>query len=130
MQRRQFLQVAAASAIGLSLPGVHWLSGHSSGIHALAHPGLRTILGDDQRVREIGSVYRRAFPKEDHPETLRAAIMSDSGLSEGLADSILRARLNQQVRDDFERGRTVQLRGWILSVTEARQCALFSILYS
>jgi len=28
------------------------------------------------------------------------------------------------VRDDFARGRTVQLEGWILSRTEAEICAL------
>lgn len=129
MQRRQFLHVAVAGTVAFSLPGVQWLSEPFSRMHVLAHPGLLTLLGDDQRVREIGSAYRRAFPKEDYPETLRVAILSDSGLSQGLADSDVRTRLDQQVRDDFERGRTVQLRGWILSVTEARQCALFSILY-
>ena len=32
------------------------------------------------------------------------------------------------VRRDFETGRTVLVNGWILSVNEARQCALFSLL--
>ena len=130
MKRRNFLQIAAAGTVAFSLSGAQWLPEPSSCWQALAHPGLRDFLGDSQRLREIGLVYRRAFPKEDYPETLKAAILSDSGLSEGLADSTLRARLDQQVRDDFERGCTVQLNGWILSVTEARQCALFSILYS
>ena len=33
----------------------------------------------------------------------------------------------QQVRDDFAAGRTVVVDGWVLSATEARQCALFSL---
>ena len=32
-----------------------------------------------------------------------------------------------QVRDDFANGRTVLVNGWVLAVTEARQCALFSL---
>jgi len=36
--------------------------------------------------------------------------------------------VNEQVQLDFARGRTVMLNGWVLSVTEARQCALFSLL--
>ena len=31
------------------------------------------------------------------------------------------------VRDDFAHGRTVVIEGWVLAVTEARQCALFSL---
>jgi hypothetical protein len=32
------------------------------------------------------------------------------------------------VRRDFDTGRTVLVNGWVLSATEARQCALFSLL--
>ena len=31
------------------------------------------------------------------------------------------------VHDDFDDGRTVVVDGWILSATEARQCALYSL---
>jgi hypothetical protein len=31
------------------------------------------------------------------------------------------------VQRDFAAGRTVMLDGWVLAVTEARQCALFSL---
>ncbi len=36
----------------------------------------------------------------------------------------LLAVLQRQVRRDFELGRTIEVDGWILSVTEARLCAL------
>jgi hypothetical protein len=32
------------------------------------------------------------------------------------------------IQRDFAEGRTVLLDGWVLSVTEARQCALYSLL--
>ena len=38
----------------------------------------------------------------------------------------LEALLNQKIQQDFEAGRTVVVNGWVLSQTEARQCALFS----
>jgi len=130
MKRRQFLQITAIGTVGLSLPGTSWLSGQPSRWQAFAYPELLTLLDNKQRVREIGSVYRCVFPKENAPETLMAAIMSDSGISEDLADSMLRARLDQQIRNDFAQGHTVQLKGWILSVNEARQCALYSMVTS
>jgi hypothetical protein len=36
--------------------------------------------------------------------------------------------IDRQVTDDFAAGRTAVVDGWVLSVTEARQCALFSLL--
>jgi len=36
--------------------------------------------------------------------------------------------MEERVRADFAAGRVVVVRGWILSVTEARECALFSLL--
>ena len=38
------------------------------------------------------------------------------------------AALKKGIKNDFEIGNTVMIDGWILSVTEARQCALFSII--
>ena len=44
------------------------------------------------------------------------------------ADSLeLKELLQQKVHSDFEGGNTVIVSGWVLSVTEARQCALFSL---
>jgi len=39
-----------------------------------------------------------------------------------------RLPIGDQIRDDFGAGRTVVVDGWLLSVTEARQCALYSTL--
>jgi len=34
------------------------------------------------------------------------------------------------VKEDFEAGNITLVKGWVLSVTEARQCALFSLINS
>ena len=130
MERRQFLQIAVPGALALSLPvtsGLHW---HRFRWYPLAQPGLLTILGDERRVREIGLAYRHVFPQEDDQETLASILLSDCGVSKPLANATLQSRLDQRIRMDFTNGCTVQLNGWILSVTEARQSALFSLLYS
>jgi hypothetical protein len=36
-------------------------------------------------------------------------------------------QLDAAVRDDYTAGRVLTLRGWVLSLTEARQCALYSL---
>ncbi len=130
MKRRQFLQITAIGTVGLGLPGTSWLSGQPAVWQAFAHPKLLTLFGNKRRVREIGLTYRQMFPQEDDQETLASILLSDCGVSEPLANATLQSRLDQRIRMDFTNGCTVQLNGWILSVTEARQSALFSLLYS
>jgi len=36
--------------------------------------------------------------------------------------------IDQKIKEDFEKGDVVTVKGWILSVTEARQCALFALV--
>jgi len=77
-----------------------------------------------ERVREIGVQYRRLVPAENDRIRLRAAILAaGAGGWGGRAPS-----LAAKVRSDFAAGRTLLLNGWVLSATEARQCALFSLL--
>ena len=40
----------------------------------------------------------------------------------------LQEQLRLLQRQDFERGHTVKVQGWILSVTEARLCALATLI--
>jgi hypothetical protein len=79
-----------------------------------------------ERVRELGMHYRAAVPKENTATALRAAI-ADGGPRGLRFPWTPRPSMEQQVRDDFAAGRTVLVEGWVLSVTEARQCALFSL---
>src|ERR1700720_2887338 len=88
----------------------------------LAQPALLEMLGAE-RTREIGTQYRAAVPNENTAAALRAAI---SG-SQKKFPWIARRSIKEQIRDDFGAGRTVIVGGWVLSETEARQCALYSL---
>jgi len=89
-------------------------------VRELAQPALLEMFGAE-RTRAIGTAYRAAVPTEQTVGDLHAAIMGSQrrwhwGKS-----------LDAQVHDDFEAGRTVLVSGWVLSQTEARQCALYSL---
>jgi hypothetical protein len=76
-----------------------------------------------ERAREIGTRYRATVPREN-TATLREAISS----SQHRQFPWIRSRsIEEQIRDDFAAGRTVVVNGWVLSETEARQCALYSL---
>lgn len=93
----------------------------------LARPDLLDLLRDEQVVHDLGQRYREVVPAENNTHALTHAI---AGESPAMTRAALRARVKDQVQRDFADDRTVMLNGWILSVTEARQCALYSLLWA
>jgi hypothetical protein len=119
IDRRQFLCVAAAGA-AMTLARSAGIDHDSApDPHALAHPELLTALGPEA-VREIGQAYRALVPAENDPAMLEAALHAQLRAA--------RSSSEQAARADFAEGRVVVVRDWLLSRTEARQCALFSLL--
>jgi hypothetical protein len=92
-------------------------------VRELAQPAVLAMFGAE-RTREIGTAYRAAVPHERTVAALTSAISSSR--RRGFAGRFNRS-IDAQVHDDFETGRTVLVSGWILSQTEARQCALYSL---
>jgi hypothetical protein len=131
MKRREFIGIAAVGAAGVVVPmPVH---GQSSVAASLAHPRLLAILRDEDRVADLGRRYRALVPNENAEPVLTRMIQDDlrgvhGELANDPAAQSLQTRVNRQVQADFDQGRTVMLHGWVLSKTEARQCALFSLL--
>jgi hypothetical protein len=124
MKRRDFLGMTAAGVTGLAA----WQSGsvEAAGVAraTLAHPDLLGVLRDERLVADLGRRYREVVPAERTAPALEAAILADAPASSSVAP---RAWLADLVQRDFEAGRLVTLDGWVLSVTEARQSALFSL---
>jgi hypothetical protein len=77
-----------------------------------------------ERVREIGEQYRAAKPTENTVAALRDGISSSRHLH---FPRLIYPSLAEQIREDFAAGRIVVVSGWVLSETEARQCALHSL---
>ena len=121
MDRRRFLEVTAA---GMVAAVTTWGCADNPGnVRDLAQPALLEMLGAE-RTREIGRRYRASAPAENTADALRSAITASR--RRGFAGRFHRS-IDAQVHDDFSAGRVVMVDGWILSVTEARQCALYSL---
>jgi len=121
IDRRRFLTFGAIVAAGMAASACDG----GGDTHALGHPGLLAALGPDA-VRNLGQRYRESVPSESDAPRLEAAIRSSRPWTARVGAA--HAPLADQVRDDFDAGRTVVVDGWLLSVTEARQCALYSAL--
>jgi hypothetical protein len=80
---------------------------------ALETPDFLSHICDTPTIRQLGAAYRAQTPAEATQETLITL------LQPGITA--------QTIRSDYANGNIVTLRGWVLSRTEARQCALFSL---
>jgi hypothetical protein len=121
--RRRFLTLAVLGAVSAA-----WSSTTEAAaaipVRTLASPGLLALLGSEDAVRHLGERYRLLVPSENDAQVLVQAILTSSPL---FVVPDLATALAAQIRDDFTHGRTVTVHGWILAVTEARQCALYSL---
>ena len=123
LDRRHFLQLSAAGIVASLASSA---CARESDEAVRERPELADMLGPE-RVREIGAHYRASVPRENTAAALRAAI-SDSESARSPLAWIRRRSMEQMIRDDFAAGRTVVVDGWVLSATEARHCALFSLV--
>jgi hypothetical protein len=122
LDRRRFLQLSALGIVATLADSACAVSSDRPE-SAIDRPQLLAMLGPE-RVRELGAHYRASTPNENSAGALRAALSTGPGSPD---KTIKNGPLDAQIRDDFAAGRTVMIDGWVLSVTEARQAALFSL---
>ena len=94
---------------------------------------LARLVPHPESARLIGAAYLAAKPQEAEVMTLIKFLCPDlngSGLN-ARRQIPPRARLRRQMaarrRDDYSEGRIVRLKGWIVTDTEARLCALAAL---
>ena len=127
MERRKFIGLSTYTALAFSLPLVGGCMQKPVDKN-FADPALFRRITGDKNIRETGEDYLKQFPAEKDQRKL-ADLLSEGTESPNGSDS---ARLNKffdnKIQEDFKNGRTVVVNGWVLSVTEARQCALYTLL--
>lgn len=118
MKRRHFI-VGSAGAAVLTYSGYYFL-GPVNYDTRLKEPIALSMILDEETIRQIGSTYREMVPNESSERALAGKLKNLSG--DDFATKVV-----NQIDEDFKTGSTVLVNGWVLSITEARQCALFSI---
>lgn len=130
--RREAIRFALAAAVAAlaqsQLPGSVTLQNAQQ----VLPTHLTTLLAHLESARVIGGEYLRNYPHEANRDVLLGQITarmvaSDVGLY-GRSDQLLREEVDGLVRADFAADRIVKLRGWVLSATEARLCALAALI--
>jgi len=123
--RRIFLQYSAVMAAALIVPWLHACHGNNKA--AIPLPDFLSHAIDQATLQAIGKAYILSFPNENNPETLVSQLMNDFPATQKATENTLREFFNKQIAQDFAAGKLVIISGWVLSKTEARQCALYSV---
>ena len=121
MKRRKFLLVSI-SALVLSFVSLWYFRFRSTKIKALSYPIDLSEICDRKTLIGIGTIYRK-LTDENTKNYLEELLLQDAGVIE----TNLEMSLRNKVSEDFNTGNTILIDGWLLSKTEARQCAFLSM---
>ena len=112
------------------------ITGISCGRH---HPALYDMLSESstlaqicdlKTLKEIGQSYRLQTAAEMDADQLVSLLLTDTmgnPVSSNADKSTIQTILHHKMNQDFEKDNTIIVKGWVLAVTEARQCALLFV---
>jgi hypothetical protein len=126
MQKRDFIYLSTYTAVALAVPLASSYSYEQIDIET--QPLFLSHLADINTIIATGLAYRKAHQEEDNKNKLAELLLTNSTLHSSSDDKAIRIMLDNKVENDFKTGRIAVVRGWVLSLTEARECALFSLL--
>ena len=126
MRRRSFLLITSFSSIGLFIPFVGCNSEQSELNTIFYTPFSLSKIIDYETINELGLIYIEKNPKENTKQMLKSSLV-DYDNQQKVNSSSVEKELNRKIKLDFETRNIIILNGWVLSRTEARQCALSSI---
>lgn len=128
MKRKTF--ILAASTVAVGLPVAYYLKKNKGKItNPISTPGMLSIFCDEKTLRDIGNEYKKLAPQENTKQKLTDLLLSKEGV-EKIKPSDARqimALIDSKVNADFLMKNILIINGWVISVTEARQCALLSL---
>ena len=130
MKRKDFIVTATAAAVAVTLTPL-LLTKCSGKKHydPLIMPDMLSQFCSEQMIREIGYMYRKQSPGESTKEKLTELLLSDDAgkkINATDKEAVLEL-IDKKVQSEFVAYRILVLNGWVITRTEARQCALFSL---
>jgi hypothetical protein len=116
--------IGTAGIAAVTIPTAYYFLADLEYDQALADPQLLSLIWDTEMIKKIGNQYRLQMPSENSERPLVKSLKAAAS-EVSLANA---SNLEEIIKKDFETGNTIIVDGWILSRTEARQCALFSLI--
>lgn len=133
MLRRTFCEITSIAVVGTFVPFMSCSGPEASLVRKLNLPTTMATINESSTIIEVGNAYLDQNPSENSPKILINQLLINSkegSISKNTDSKTLQKLMSQKVKADFDNGETVIVRGWVLSRTEARQCALYSLSQS
>ena len=111
------------------MPVAYYIGKQKNQTNPLITPEFLLNFCDEKILKDIGAAYRLQIPQENGKEKLTDLILTDiKGLKINASEwENVKEHVAQKIHKEFADNKTITLNGWIISITEARQCALFSL---
>jgi len=122
--------LSGVGTLSLAIPWVGCQTKASNPDPVLSQPQFLARIWDESEIHNIGLAYRKQVPGEAAEAQLVKLLLTDNtgkSISVATESSFLGSWLDRKIENDFKVGQTVVVKGWILSITEARQCAVYSL---
>ena len=128
MKRRKFVELVTIATAGMCLPVTSCNEKANGLVSTLSQPNALQHICDVESIRQIGKAYQKLVPDEPK-ETLIRLLSPNIGheIDASRDSNLVSSVLEKRTRQDFQENKTMVVDGWVLSITEARQCALFSL---
>ena len=123
MNRRKFLIISTTGVAALAIPVYYQFLNKNIESDPLIYPQFLSQIWHEDSIKLIGSIYLNQVPKENNKEMLVKLILGNVSSS----NSNLKKVIESQIKKDFETEHVIMVDGWVLSMTEVRQCALYSL---
>lgn len=130
MKRRKFLWYSTVISVSALFP----LTGCEKDTELDDFISLPTTLSNiynKETIISVGKAYLKMFPDEKNKNELETQLMKAFNVKRSVNQLNIKQFLeiiDDQIKVDFEENNIVIVDGWVLSKTEVRQCAYFSIL--
>ena len=122
MKRKNFILLTGLGISSIAFPTWYYNYRELDYDSSLKDPEFLSIFLDGKSISLIGDQYLKQVPNENSERILVSLLPNDSSSDINSVQFV-----QQQITNDFKSGETIIIDGWILSKTEARQCALFSL---
>ncbi len=129
MKRRTFILATVAAGTAIAVPVLYNKYRETKWDKPLIRPVILSHFCDEEVIRQIGATYRSKFPAENSERQLIDLILPGNAgkIVSASDDSVNGAQLIEKIQQEFKANQVLAINGWVVSVTEARQCALLSL---
>jgi hypothetical protein len=125
--RRRLLAAAGGLAVPLALAPLRPWSALVDIAPTSRAARLAGLLADQESAAAVGRAYLDSVPAEADSRVLVERLSASLGKGRTLGDDELRRLLARRIDRDFADERVATVKGWVLSVTELRLCALCAL---